>query len=210
MALGFMAAAAALLAPAAARADIFAARAELHVGGAGGVGIGGDQKDSAFFAKAPNGAYGALIGAQLLIADAYIDHTQYTDGSRIATWTQFAAGIRIDVKTGAPPHEKGQPEPQATGYFHFGVHAAFGLGTGAQVVPPLDNAQITDKAFLLELRGGFGKLLGNGLRIGLEVPISGGYFFKTGNGATANDLSTHYQAIEAAALITLGFQLGAG
>src|SRR5262247_1871336 len=112
--LALLAVCAPLLVPAAARADVFAARAELHVGGAGGVGIGGDQKDSAFFAKAPNGAYGALVGAQFLIADAYIDHTQYTDGSRIATWTQFAAGVRVDVKTGAPPHEKGQPEPQPT------------------------------------------------------------------------------------------------
>ncbi|HTJ43804.1 MAG TPA: hypothetical protein VL463_16975 [Kofleriaceae bacterium] len=191
------------------RADIISARAELHAGGGGGVGVGGDQKDSAFFKTSPNGMYGVLVGAKILIADAYIDHTQYTDGSRITTWTQFALGFRIDVKTGAPPAEKDKPEPKPTGYFELGFHLGFGLGTGQQVMPPLDNAQLSDKAFLVEIRPGFGKLLGNGFRVGLSLPISGGYFFKSGNGATANDLSTHYQGIEAAALITLGCELGA-
>ncbi len=202
-------AAALLAAPAAARADLFSARADLHVGGSGGAGLGGDQKDSAFFKTAPHGDYGALIGVQALIADAYIDHTQYTNGSRIATWTQFALGIRIDIKTGGSESENGKPEVAPTGYFELGLHGAFGLGTGAQVMPPLDNAQITDKAFLVELRGGFGKILGHGFRLGITIPVSAGYFFKSGNGATANDLGTHYQGIEAAALITLGLQLGA-
>lgn len=192
-----------------ARADIIAARAEIHAGGGGGVGVGGDQKDNAFFAKAPNGAYGVLVGAKILIADAFIDHTQFTNGSRISTWTQFALGFRVDSKTGAPPAEKGQPEPKPTGYWGLGFHVAFGLGTGAQVMPPLDNAQITDKAFTVEVRPEFGKLLGGGFRVGIALPISGGYFFKSGNGATANDLSTHYQGVEAAALLTLGVELGA-
>jgi hypothetical protein len=202
--------AAAAVAPRAAHADLFSARADLHVGGSGGAGLGGAQKDNAYFGDAPHGAYGALVGVQALIADAYIDHTQYTDGSRVTTWTQFALGVRVDVKTGAPPKEKGAvEEPKPTGYFELGVHAAFGLGTGQQVSPPLDNAQITDKAFLLELRGGFGKILGNGFRIGLTIPVSGGYFFKSGNGATANDTGTHYTGLEAAALLTFGLQLGA-
>lgn len=202
--------AAVLLAAAPARADLFSARAEIHGGGGGGVGIGGDQKDNAYFKNAPHGAYGALVGAQILIADFYIDHTQYTDGSRITTWTQFALGMRIDMKLGGKPAaEKGGKATPPTGYVELGIHAGFGLGTGQQVDPPLDNAQITDKAFLLELRGGFGKRLGHGLRIGVSIPVSGGYFFKSGNGATANNLSTHYQGIEAAALLTLGLQLGA-
>jgi hypothetical protein len=198
-----------LLCAPAARADIFEARAEIHAGGGGGVGIGGQQKDSAFFAKAPNGAYGALVGAKILIADGFIEHMQYTDGSHIATWTQFAIGMRIDQKTGGQASANGVPEQKPTGYWDLGIHAAFGLGTGAQVMPPLDNAQITDKAFTLEVRGGFGKLLGSGFRIGIEIPISGGYFFKSGNGATANDLSTHYQGIEASALLVLGLEIGA-
>jgi hypothetical protein len=202
--------AAASLAPRAAHADLFSVRADLHAGGGGGAGLGGAQKDAAYFAKAPNGAYGAMVGIQALIADAYIDHTQYTDGSRITTWTQFAIGVRVDVKTGAPPKEKGATEePKPTGYFELGVHGAFGLGTGQQVSPPLDNAQITDKAFLVELRLGVGKILGSGFRIGVALPVSGGYFFKSGNGATANDTGTHYTGVEAALLLTLGVQLGA-
>ena len=39
--------------------------------------------------------------------------------------------------------------------------------------------------------------------IGVEVPVSYGYFLKSGNGASANDLSTHYRGIEAQALLTL-------
>ncbi|MCE9573641.1 MAG: hypothetical protein K8W52_10835 [Deltaproteobacteria bacterium] len=202
--------AALVLASAPAHADIFSARAEIHGGGAGGVGIGGDQKDAAYFKNAPHGAYGALIGAQILIADAYIEHTQFTNGNRITTWTQFALGMRIDMKLGGGPAlEKGGPARKPTGYFEFGIHAAFGLGTGQQVDPPLDNAQITDKGFLLEARVGFGKRLGHGLRLGVTIPVSGGYFFKSGNGATVNMLSTHYQGIEASALLTLGMQLGA-
>jgi hypothetical protein len=210
MALGAAFAATAIAAPRAAHADLFSARADLHAGASGGAGVGGEQKDNAYFKNAPNGAYGVLVGVQALIADAYIDHTQFTDGSRVTTWTQFAAGVRIDIKTGAPPKEKGATEdPKPTGYFELGLHAAFGLGTGQQVSPPLDNAQLTDKAFLVELRGGFGKILGNGFRIGVAIPISGGYFFKSGNGATANDVGTHYQGVEAAVLLTLGLQLGA-
>ncbi len=202
--------AAALLAAAPAHADIFSARAELTGGGAGGVGVGGDQKDAAYFKNAPHGTYGALIGAQILIADAFIEHTQFTNGSRITTWTQFALGLRLDMKLdGGPAPVKGDPDKKPTGYVEFGVHAAFGLGTGQQVDPPLDNAQITDKGFLLEARVGFGKRLGHGLRLGVTIPVSGGYFFKSGNGATVNNLSTHYQGIEARALLTLGMQLGA-
>jgi hypothetical protein len=201
---------AAALSAAPARADIFSARAEIHGGAGAGVGLRGDQKDAAYFKNAPVGAYGALIGAQILIADGYIEHTQFTDGSRITTWTQFALGLRVDMKLGGGPGlEKGAPARPATGYFELGIHAGFGLGTGQQVDPPLDNAQITDKGFLFEVRAGFGKRLGHGLRFGLTIPVSAGYFFKSGNGATVNNLSTHYQGIEGAALLTLGMQLGA-
>jgi hypothetical protein len=197
----------ALLAPRA-HADLFELRGEVHAGGSGGIGVGGAQKDSAFFDKAPNGDYGVLVGAKLIIADAFIAHDQFTDFKHIMTWTQFAVGLRFDGKTGGQASANGVPEKKPTGYWELGAHVAFGLGTGAQVMPPLDNAQITDKAFTFELRPGFGKLLGGGFKIGLAFPISGGYFFKSGNGATANDLSTHYQGVEAAALVTFGIELG--
>jgi hypothetical protein len=197
----------ALLAPRA-HADLLELRGEIHAGGSLGTGVGGAQKDSAFFAKAPNFDYGALVGAKIIFADAFISHDQFTDGGHIMTWTQFAAGVRFDGKTGGQASANGVPEKPPTGYWEFGAHVVFGLGTGAQVMPPLDNAQITDKGFTFELRPGFGKLLGGGFKIGLAFPISGGYFFKSGNGATANDLSTHYQGIEGAALLTFGMEIG--
>lgn len=43
----------ALLAPAAARADVASLRAEVHGGAYGGVGLGGDPQDDAFAATAP-------------------------------------------------------------------------------------------------------------------------------------------------------------
>ena len=54
----------------------------------------------------------------------------------------------------------------------MGADLWFGLGTGAQVMPPLDNAQLTDKAFLAEGRFGFGKHLSKVFDLGVVVPVS--------------------------------------
>jgi hypothetical protein len=96
-----------------------------------------------------------------------------------------------------------QQKAHEGGFFEFGVGTWFGLGTGQQVAPPLDNAQISDKAFLVEARVGIGKHLSNAFDFGLSVPVSWGYFFKNGNGAAANDTSTHYQGIQGEALLYL-------
>ena len=184
-----------------ASADIFKLFAEADGGGAYGKGTSGEQviKDSAFFANAPHLAYGALIGAEFLFLDAWIQHHQFTDGSRIATWTQFGAGVHGTVDLGDAKQQKAREG----GFFEVGIGAWFGLGTGQQVMPPLDNAQITDKAFLVEGRLGFGKHLSSVFDFGLSVPVSWGYFFKNGNGAAANDTSTHYQGIQGEALLYL-------
>ena len=105
-------------------------------------------KDSAFFAKAPHLDYGVQVGAELLFFDAWIQHHQLTDGSRISTWTQFGIGVHGTVDFGDPKEQKAHEG----GFFEFGLGGWFGLGTGQQVMPPLDNAQITDKAFLVEGR----------------------------------------------------------
>ena len=83
----------------------------------------------------------------------------------------------------------------------------FGLGTGQQVMPPLDNAQITDKAFIAEGRVGLGTHLTSLIDIGVSVPVSYGYFFKNGNGVAANDTNTHYQGAEGEVLGFLRFNL---
>jgi hypothetical protein len=184
-----------------ASADVLKLFAEAQGGGGFGSATGGDQviKDSAFFPKAPHLAYGALIGAEFLFLDGWIQHHQFTDGSRIATWTQFGVGVHGTVDLG----DARQQKAHEGGYFEFGAGGWFGVGTGQQVMPPLDNAQITDKAFLVEGRLGAGEHLGSVFDLGVSVPVSWGYFFKNGNGAAANDVSTHYRSIQGQALLVL-------
>jgi hypothetical protein len=184
-----------------ASADVLKLFVEANGGAGFGTATGGDAalKDSAFFARAPHAAYGALIGAEFLFLDGWIQHHQFTNGSRLATWTQFGVGVHGTIDTGDVKQQKAHE----SGYVEFGVGGWFGLGTGQQVMPPLDNAQITDKAFLIEGRIGAGKHLSNVFDIGLVVPVSWGYFFKNGSGAAANDTSTHYRGVQGQALLVL-------
>lgn len=187
-----------------AEAEVLKLFGELHGGGGGGKGLSGDPvnagpDDEAFFANVPHGMYGARIGARFLIIEGAIQHHQFTNGSRLSTWTQFSAGIGITADLGDEKAKKARKG----GFVDAGVHAAFGLGTGAQVDPPLSNDEITDKGFLIEGRLGFGKHLGKVLDFGLTVPVSWGYFFKNGFDSAANDLSTHYRSFQIAGLLYL-------
>lgn len=182
-----------------ASADTLKLFAEIAGGGLVGQGTSGDQviKDSAFFAKAPHLAYGGLLGVELLFLDVMVQHHQFTNGDRIATWTQLglAAHLQFDF---------GSPEQQAAhegGFFEVGGGGWVGVGTGQQVDPPLDNAQITDKAVLVEARAGVGVHLSSVFDLGVQVPVSWGYFFKNGNGAAINNTSTHYQGFQAEGLV---------
>ena len=197
-------AAAVVLAPAAAQADVASLRAEAHVGGMFGRGVKGDQKADAFFQASPNATYGALVGLEFLFIDVWIQHHQYTTGDRLTTWTQFSTGLDTEIAIGArgAPDAKGKRSRPAK-YVELGLFAGFGVGTGQQVDPPLDNSEITDKGFLLEADFAIGKRINKVLDVGLRVPVSVGYFFKSGNGATANDLSTHYSSVHAEALLYL-------
>jgi len=180
-----------------ASADVLKLFAEVDGGGAYGQGTSGDLKDAAFFARAPHIDYGVLVGAELLILDGWIQHHQLTDGDRISTWTQFGAGVHLSFDLG----DARQHKAHEGGFFEIALGAWLGLGTGEQVMPPLDNAQVTDKAFLVEARAGVGTHLSNVFDIGLSVPVSWGYFFKNGDGAAVNDVSTHYQGIQGEALL---------
>ena len=188
-------AAAVALAPAAASAGVFKLYGEVQGGGMYGKGLSGDQKDDAFFKKSRGGAYGALVGARFLFLDAQIKHTQYFSGD-LTTWTQFNAGLAFGVDTGSDADKKAHKG----GYIELGAYVGFGLGTGAQVDPPLDNSEITDKAFMVEGTLGIGKHLSNVFDIGVEVPVSWGYMFKNG---AANDMSNQYQSLQVDALLVL-------
>jgi hypothetical protein len=190
--------------PARAGADVFKIFGEVHGGAVGGTGLSGDPveagpEDEAFFANVPHAAYGVRVGARLLIFEAAIQHHQFTNGSDLSTWTQFAAGIGIQADFGDEPARKAR----RNGFVDFGLNVAFGLGTGQQVDPPLSNDEITDKGFLVEGRIGFGKHLGKVLDLGVTVPVSVGYLFKNGFDDAANDVSTHYRSLQVAGLAYL-------
>jgi hypothetical protein len=184
-----------------AAADVLKLFIEADGGGVVGQGTSGDQviKDSAFFKQAPHVAYGGLIGAELMFLDLLIQHHQFTDGSRIATWTQFGLAAHVTFDFGTPEQQKAHEG----GFFEVSGGGWVGLGTGQQVSPPLDNAQITDKAVLVEGRAGVGTHLSSVFDLGIQVPVSWGYFFKNGNGAAINNASTHYQGIQAEGLVFL-------
>ena len=189
---------ASLAIPATASADVFKLYGEAQGGGMYGKGIAGDHKaDSAF--EGGRAAYGVLAGVQLLIFDAHVHHRQYINGDGLSTWTQLTAGFNFGFDTGTEQEKK----QHGGGYVSFGVGLAFGVGTGAQVMPPLDAAQVTDKGFLLEANVGFGKHLNKIFDIGLRIPVSYGYLFKSGNGATANNTSDQYQSVQGEALLVL-------
>ena len=187
----------ALLVPATASADTFKLFGELHAGGMYGQGTSGAQKDSDFFQKSPNALYGFLAGAELLFLDGWIEHHQFTDGSRLTTWTQFGLGVHFNVDTGDPEQIKHHEGP----FFEFGGGLWYGIGTGQQVMPPLDYSQLTDQAFMLEARLGLGLHLNKVFDFGFAVPVSYGYFFKTGTGA--NNTNNQYRGWEAEGLLVL-------
>ncbi len=184
-----------------AHADLFRLFGEVHGGGMYGQGTGGDQKDAAFFAKSPHGAYGAQIGAELFIFDLWIEHHQFTDGSRVATWSKIGVGVHTLIDLGSTKDIKAGKG----NYIELSSGVFFGVGTGQQVMPPLDNAQISDKGFLVQGALGVGTHLSKNFDLGLSVPVSWGYFFKQG---AANDLSNHYQGVQGEALAVLRIQFG--
>jgi hypothetical protein len=186
-----------LLAPGLATAEVFKLYADVGGGGAFGKGIAGTYKDDAFFANAKGGAASFLVGGRFLILDVNIRHSQLINGGETETWTQFNGGLNFGMDSGTEEEKK----QFKGGYFEMGAAIAFGLGTGAQVMPPLDNSEVTDKGFMLEGRLGFGKHLGKFFDIGVSVPVSWGYFFKTGGGA--NVMDNQYQAVQVQALLVL-------
>jgi len=152
-------------APAPAVAGVFKLFGQADGGGVYGKGTSGALKDTAFFKEAPHGMYGASIGAEFLFLDAWIQHHQFTNGSRLATWTQFGAGVHAEMDMGErTPEDK---KAGKGGFVHLGATAGFGVGTGKQVDPPLSNDEVTDKGFLLTGTLGFGKHFSGGHVVGV-------------------------------------------
>jgi hypothetical protein len=186
---------------AAAHADVFTIAAQLDGGGEFGKGIGGDQKATAFHATAPHGTYGLKLNAEVLFIDMWLAHHQFTNGSRLATWSEVGVGMDTELPLGDSKKGLG-------GYLALGVGATFGVGTGQQVQLPLDNGELSDKGFALVATMGMGSHITKLIDLGVEVPVTAGYYFKSGAGAAANNLSTHYQAMNVQALLFLRLRIG--
>jgi hypothetical protein len=186
-----------------AHADVLLFYGDLHAGGMYGKGIGGDQKSEAFFENAPNGMYGFAVGGRFLsFLGAEIQHHQYafiggTDGSDLRTWTQIMGGLDFNVGLGSEKEKKAGTES----FIQVSAMAGFGVGTGQQIMPPLDNAQVTDKGFLLGGKLGYGKHLSKFVDFGVLVPVAYGYYFK--NGVSASDVTNQYQGIHVEGLLYL-------
>ena len=189
-----------------ARADVASLRLEGHLGGAGGTGLGGAQKDEAFFEGARGGAYGALVGIEILFVDVWVEHHQFVTPSKfLGTWTQFMTGLDLDLegrKDVSKAEAKKGEEGAKKSYMEVGIGFGYAVATGQQVDPPLDASEVTDKGFLVEGRFSAGLWVGEhaGLGLGITIPISAGYFFKQG---FANDVANHYYQAEAAALLVV-------
>lgn len=262
------------LLPAAAAADVLSLYAAVQGGGAGGQGVDGEAQDQAFHEGVQGLAYGALVGAEVLFVDGWVEHTQHLrDGALAGTWTQFMIGLDTQIDIGSPetvaapvaepapapavrqepmaqepnagepagtapgepagtePGEPAgaeaaqaepaaQPEPpprpvaqqrtvvgRAPGYLDIGFAAGFGVGTGQQVMPPLDNSELTDKGFLGQVHLGLGYRISDSLSLGVRVPVQAGYLFKSGDGAAANDRGNQYVSVNASLLLELRLNL---
>lgn len=185
-----------------ANADVLLLYGNLHGGVMGGKGTGGDQQDQAFFQNAPNGTYGLSVAGRFLFFAGEISHDQYRffggeTANSLRTWTQFSAGVDFDIDLGSEQQKKDHQGK----FIQFSALAGFGVGTGQQVMPPLDNGQITDKGLMLGGRFGIGAHASKLFDYGLMVPVQYGYFFK--NGVAANDVNNHYQGVHASALVFL-------
>lgn len=177
----------------AASADVLKLFAEIHGGGAYGRGEYGDLKDASFFGQAQGPTYGALVGAKVLFLSGWIQHHQYPGGDGLKTWTQFGVGTRWSLDLASK---------DSGPFAELGTGLSYGVGTGAQVRPPLDRAQVTEQGLIAEARLGVGMHLSSIFDVAVIVPLSYGYFLRSSAGP-ASDLSTHYIGFQAEALVAL-------
>ena len=206
--LGLVAVAATLvLGGGSASADILTLRADAKAGLAGGKGMFGERADDAFQERMGAVGYGVVVGAEVFFIDGWIQHEQYLDSGDISTWTQFMLGFDAvidlgDTKGGSFNDAGKKVGGYSSVFAELGMGAGFGVGTGQQVVPPLDNSQVTDKGFLLEGRAMVAYRLSEIFSVGVTVPAQFGYFTKSGTGANANNVDNHYSAASASAMLT--------
>lgn len=204
-----------VLAAGEARADVFGASVQLQTGYADGRGVAGEQRDAAFLDGASGLSYGARAGFRIAFLEGWVEHSQLAgpDGLQ-GTWTQFMGGGRVefalgDERTGRKLGDDGEVVAPYNRYFGtIGLGLGYGVGTGQQVEPPLSNDQVTDMGFLAQLNFGLGYRITDMFSLRFDVPIQGGYLFKSGEGHYANREDSQYQSVHAAALLGFRTRLG--
>jgi hypothetical protein len=172
-----------------AHAVLLEVHAGLRAGVATGRGLGGAQRDHDFFSGARGGAWGALIGLQVLLLDTRVEHTRFTEGG---TFTQLVLGPRLTLPLGGRLHAD------------LGAAAGFGFGTGRPIQGAPSDEDITDKGLLLELHAGLELRLARVVGVGVAVPVGWSYLWNSG----VTDVSSHYTAFRAAVLGTVTIRFG--
>lgn len=191
-----------------AAADLLSLRAETRAGGAVGTGMFGERHEDAFHAGIGGPGYGVVVGAEVLLVDLWIEHNQYLTGGDVdGTWTQFMLGFDVQFDFGADKSFSYDENAKKIGGYpawfgELGMGLGFGVGTGQQVDPPLDNTEVTDKGLMFEGRAAFGYRLTRLLSLGMTFPLTMGYFTKSGAGTFANNVDNHYMSLGFSGLVT--------
>lgn len=197
-----------------ARADLLSGTVRISAGASGGEGLTGDLENESFAAGTRGATYGARVGVEVLFLNLWLGHDQYVDqDGLLGTWTtlpMIGFDTQLDVGQGGSPtkNAQGQLVPGSKRWFVSAAFGAgFGLGTGRQIDPPLDNSEVTDKGFMLEGEVGLNRKLGGGLSFGLWVPVQWRILFKNGADAVVNSPGDRYQELNVAALVGLRYKL---
>jgi len=174
---------------------------------AGGMmGRGTDSSVPDVFHQSQGAAFGAEIGARLLILDLSIRFLQML-GPNGYGGTMLTALIgpmmEIPVKSGGQDAQ-GRPRPPKV-VVRPGLAAGFAFGTLVPVDPPLTNAQLAGKGFLVVGRFGVERMFGPFLGLGGE--IQGGYHYMFDAQAPVNG-KDHSGGWQAALVGTASFHLG--
>jgi hypothetical protein len=184
-----------------ASAAIFELSASLRLGAATGSGLGGAQQENDFFEGTKGTTWGGLVGLEVFFIQLYVEHDQFTDFSDVrGTWTQIMVGPRL----GFPLNEV---LGAITGmHADMGLAVGYGFGTGQQIVPPIDDGEISDKGLMLELKVGLEYRFNRFVGVGVSFPVAWGYLVK--NDIPITETDGHYHSFHAMALGTITVRAG--
>jgi hypothetical protein len=177
---------------------------DLHAGVlAGGIGgFGSDSNTPDFFAKTRGAAFGAAVGAKLLVFDLTISFLQVADTSGLTgTLAQALLGFEIDVPVGPDRYENGKRKA----ILRPGIAGGVGFGTPGPVQTPYNSAQISDKGFLGQAKLAFEYNVHPLLGFGVEGDAGYHYFL---GGAAVNDVKDHSSGFHGMLLGQITFHLG--